>query len=35
MALSLGFHILFAIAGMAMPCLTVLAEIAHIDMYAY
>ncbi len=26
MALSLGFHILFAVAGMAMPCLTVLAE---------
>jgi cytochrome d ubiquinol oxidase subunit I len=26
MAISLGFHILFAVAGMAMPCLTVLAE---------
>lgn len=29
MAVSLGFHILFAVAGMAMPCLMVLAEWRH------
>lgn len=29
MALSLGFHILFAVAGMAMPLLMVLAEALH------
>src|SRR5688500_17480693 len=29
MALSLGFHILFAVAGMAMPLLMVIAEVMH------
>jgi cytochrome bd ubiquinol oxidase subunit I len=29
MAVSLGFHILFAVAGMAMPLLMVLAELHH------
>src|SRR5688572_3788926 len=29
MAMSLAFHILFAVAGMAMPCLMVLAEWRH------
>jgi len=29
MAVSLGFHILFAVAGMAMPLLMVLAELRH------
>lgn len=29
MAVSLGFHILFSVAGMAMPCLMVLAEWRH------
>lgn len=29
MALSLGFHILFAVAGMAMPLLMVVAEVLH------
>src|SRR5687768_15921900 len=30
MALSLGFHILFAVAGMAMPLLMVIAEVLHL-----
>ena len=30
MAISLGFHILFAVAGMAMPLLMVLAEVRHL-----
>jgi cytochrome d ubiquinol oxidase subunit I len=30
MAISLGFHILFAVAGMAMPLFMVLAEIRHL-----
>jgi cytochrome d ubiquinol oxidase subunit I len=30
MAISLGFHILFAVAGMAMPLLMVLAEARHL-----
>lgn len=29
MAISLGFHILFAVAGMAMPLLMVIAEARH------
>jgi cytochrome d ubiquinol oxidase subunit I len=29
MAISLGFHIVFAVVGMAMPCLMVIAEILH------